>query len=320
MANSKKNSARNNTGKKTGASKKTGGKSARQHHTRLALLAGCFLLVTIAAGLYVVLHWPLPQQHQPAPPHLQQPPATPPLTAPDTQPATVPAATPPLPATASKRIAIIMDDIGLDLTTDSAAIQLEPPITVSIFPDERYSTKLMLLAHDLGREIIIHIPMEPINYPRNNPGHLGLFWQRSDAEITARIRTIIASLPYAVGGNNHMGSEFTRHVHQMDLVLMELKKAGLFFVDSRTFAESVAAQEAKRLGVPTAVRDMFLDNERDSDKILAQLHKLAHLARQRGSAIGICHPYPQTITALREFLPQLEQLGVEIVPVQQLLY
>ena len=177
----------------------------------------------------------------------------------------------------------------------------------------------MDMAHNRQCEIIIHMPMEPVNYPKNNPGALALFINQSDDEIIATTQQLIALSPYATGGNNHMGSEFTQHSDKMDLVLGEMKKKQLFFVDSLTISGSVAYAEARRLGVPAAKRNVFLDNERDIDKILIQLQKLVATAQRTNHAIGICHPYPETIAALTEFSAILPQLAVEMVPVSQLL-
>ncbi|MCD6525453.1 MAG: divergent polysaccharide deacetylase family protein [Desulfuromonas sp.] len=215
-------------------------------------------------------------------------------------------------------IAIIMDDLGLSKPMAQQALAIDLPFTLSIIPARNYSQLVMQLAHQQQREILIHIPMEPISYPRNNPGPLGLFSHNSTEEIAKTMRIMIEQLPYATGGNNHMGSAFTQHADKMEPVLLEMKKNGLFFIDSLTSSKSVAYAEAQRLGVPSAVRDVFLDNVREVEKISEQLQRLVDIAHRNGSAIGICHPYPQTITALQLFSGQLEALEIDIVPVAQL--
>jgi hypothetical protein len=105
----------------------------------------------------------------------------------------------------------------------------------------------------------------------------------------------------------------------MEVVLAAMKETGLFFVDSRTTGHSVAFSEARRAGVPAAARDLFLDNEQDVEQISREIRKLAVLAGRKGQAVGICHPYEQTLEALRREAPYLKQQGIEIVPVSQLL-
>jgi hypothetical protein len=116
-----------------------------------------------------------------------------------------------------------------------------------------------------------------------------------------------------------MGSRLTEQVDSMAAVLEVLQERGLFFVDSRTSAASVAAEEARRIGMPSALRDVFLDNVREVPAIAREIRKLAGMARRRGSAVGICHPYPETLAALRQEAEVLRQQGIEVVPVSQLL-
>ncbi|MBW2186842.1 MAG: divergent polysaccharide deacetylase family protein [Deltaproteobacteria bacterium] len=285
------------------------------------LLAISFLALVVTAGLIIVVSWPTPAPI--APPVTERMPTHPADTS------TVPAITDPVleleisipqPLDERVKVAILMDDLGINLERGIAAINLDIPVSVAIIPGEQHATDLMRFAHEKQREILIHMPMEPISYPKNNPGPLGLFISQTDEEIVSKTKHLIELIPYAVGGNNHMGSEFTRHSDKMDLVLAEMEKAQLFFVDSLTISDSVAHQEAKRLGVPTTIRDRFLDNEREVEKISVQLEGLVTLAKKNGHAIGICHPYPETILALELFAQQLDTLNIEIVPLAQLVH
>lgn len=284
-----------------------------------ALLALSFLALVVTAGLFIVVSWPTSAPIAP--------PVTERMPPPPADTSTVPAITDPvlgpelpIPQTVKERVkvAILMDDLGINLKRGIAAINLDIPISVAIIPGEQHATDLMRFAHEKQREILIHMPMEPVSYPKNNPGPLGLFISQTDEEIIANTQHLIELIPYATGGNNHMGSEFTRHSDKMDLVLTEMGKSHLFFVDSLTISDSVAHQEAKRLGVPTTIRDRFLDNEREVEKISAQLEGLVALAKKNGHAIGICHPYPETILALELFAQQIDLLNIEIVALAQL--
>ncbi len=286
------------------------------------LLAISFLALVVTAGLIIVVSWPTPAPI--APPAVERMPTSPPIKT-TTPPEIIDLETetelpPQQPRKERAKVAILMDDLGINLERGIAAINLDIPVSVAIIPGEQHATDLMRFAHEKQREILIHMPMEPISYPKNDPGPLGLFISQTDEEIVAQTKHLIELIPYAVGGNNHMGSEFTRHSDKMDLVLAEMEKSQLFFVDSLTIADSVAHQEAKRLGVPTTIRDRFLDNEREVEKISVQLEGLVTLAKINGHAIGICHPYPETILALELFAQQLDTLNIEIVPLAQLVH
>jgi hypothetical protein len=217
------------------------------------------------------------------------------------------------------RAAIIMDDLGRDLETARALLAIDLPVTFAILPSEAYAAEVATLAHRSGREVMIHIPMEPQSYPATNPGDDALLLGQSPEEIRRRFQEFVERVPFAVGGNNHMGSRFTEYREGMEVVLAAMKETGLFFVDSRTTGHSVAFSEARRAGVPAAARDLFLDNEQDVEQISREIRKLAVLAGRKGQAVGICHPYEQTLEALRREAPYLKQQGIEIVPVSQLL-
>jgi len=223
------------------------------------------------------------------------------------------------PVRKTSRIAIIMDDLGRDVETARALIDIDLPVTFAILPGEANASRVAAIAKRAGREIMIHIPMEPQSYPATNPGADALLVAQSPEEIRRRFQRFRAQLPDAVGGNNHMGSRFTESREGMAVVLAEMKEAGLFFVDSRTSGNSVAFAEARRAGIPAAGRDVFLDNEQDVEKIVREIRKLATLAGRRGQAVGICHPYPETLEALRRELPYLKAQRLEVVPVAQLL-
>ena len=115
-----------------------------------------------------------------------------------------------------------------------------------------------------------------------------------------------------------MGSEFTGQEEKMTAVLQTLKKHDIFFIDSVTSPESVGIKVAQQLGVRSARRNVFLDNEQVRSYILGQLHQAVRLARNSGSAIAICHPHPVTIATLSAALPELARQGVQLVPASQL--
>jgi uncharacterized protein len=223
------------------------------------------------------------------------------------------------PPGARPRLAIIMDDLGRDMAIGRALAEIELPITFSILPGERNAARIAELAHRHGREVLIHIPMEPQGYPLIDPGDDALLVDFSADEIQARMRSYMARVPHAVGANNHMGSRFTESLDGMQSVLEVMRDANLFFIDSLTSARSVGFKEARRSGMPAAARDIFLDNVAEEGAIAAQMRKLTTLALRNGSAIGICHPYPATLEFLRRQVTELEKLGIDVVPVSELL-
>lgn len=217
-------------------------------------------------------------------------------------------------------VAIIIDDLGGDLRAAREIASLPGSVTFSVLPGLAHSRDVALFAAEQKREIILHMPMERKNN-RDKPETTGTL--RSDmtpAEFVATIERNIGSVPGAVIVNNHEGSALTENREAMKFLMMKLKERDLAFLDSLTSPKSVAAETAREFGLRTAKRDVFLDNDgENADAILAQLAELEQKARARGHAIGIGHPHPATISALRQWMPEAKKRGIEIVPVTRLL-
>jgi uncharacterized protein len=176
------------------------------------------------------------------------------------------------------------------------------------------------VVEDLRRhraEILLHLPMQAGHGANPGPGALTL--AMSDAELAAATRAALAAVPGAAGVNNHMGSALTADERAMRAVLGVLAEDGLFFVDSRTTADTVAYRVAAALDVPAAERQVFLDPDPRPEAIRYEFARLLDLARRRGAAIAIGHPHPATIEVLREEIPRARSLGYELVPVSYLL-
>jgi polysaccharide deacetylase 2 family uncharacterized protein YibQ len=216
-------------------------------------------------------------------------------------------------------VAIVIDDLGQDLMPAREILSLHGRITCAVMPGLAQSRKVAELARQNKREVLIHLPMEPKD--RNmkaSPGTL-----RSDMtpmDFLAAISDDVASVPGAVGVNNHEGSALTENKEAMKFLMAELKARDLLFLDSLTSPKSVAYATAKEFGLRAAKRDVFLDNESNNeDYIGGQLEELARIAKEHGRAIGIGHPHPATINALRKWLAAAPQQGIEIVPVSRLM-
>jgi polysaccharide deacetylase 2 family uncharacterized protein YibQ len=226
---------------------------------------------------------------------------------------------PPPPVPPRPRIAIVVDDLGSDTRVAEEILRLDAPLTLSIFPLQPSSRRIAHKAHAEGREIILHLPMEPRGYPLKDPGKGALFVFMEEKELLRQLRKDLDAVPFITGINNHMGSRFMEHGEKVRLVLSELKQRDLFFLDSRTTSKSQGYQIAQELALRTDTRDLFLDNESDVGYTTLQLEQLIRIARDHGTAIGICHPYPSTIAALKEMIPKIQAEGIQIVPLSQAL-
>jgi hypothetical protein len=140
----------------------------------------------------------------------------------------------------------------------------------------------------------------------------------TEPAIVAAFEASYDRVPFAAGTNNHMGSRFTADRDLMRTVLKPIKERGLFFVDSRTTAKTVALDEARRMGIPSAQRDVFLDADEDRGRIRGRLVELLQKARKKGRAVGICHPFPETLAVLKSSLYLVDVYGLELVPVSRL--
>ncbi len=217
------------------------------------------------------------------------------------------------------RIAIVVDDLGLDKRVAKKLLHLDISLTFSIIPLRPFSRQIAQWAHAQGREVILHLPMEPRGYPLKDPGEGALFVSMEAKELLRQLRDDLEAVPYIRGVSNHMGSRFMEHGQKVRLVLQEIKERKLFFLDSRTTPKSTGYQIAQELDLKAGKRDLFLDNEADVKYTKLQLERLIQIARAHGKAIGICHPYPSTITALKEMIPTLEKQGMELVPLSQII-
>lgn len=213
------------------------------------------------------------------------------------------------------RIAIIIDDIGYNLTRGKRALALNN-VTLAIIPEAPYAENLAQRALAAQREVIIHLPMGAGEGVALDEG--GIHAGMSEREITDTLDTAFQRIPAAVGLNNHMGSHLTTETEVMGWVMQSLQDNQLFFIDSRTTPLTVAEQVAEHLGVPVLGRDVFLDNELHVLDINERFNQLLSIARQRGYALAIGHPHDSTLDYLEAVLPLLAEMSIELVPVSVL--
>ena len=214
------------------------------------------------------------------------------------------------------RIALIIDDCGYQSRELLAGFcGLPVPITASIFPDERETVWMAKLATNSGHEVMVHLPMEPSDYPKHDPGHGAIFTHFDYDRVRTATRHAIEAVPGARGLNNHMGSRVTEDRRIIGYVLDEIKKHNLFFIDSVTSQHSVAYNVSLEMGIPSGRNTQFLDLGADDVPIADRMRSLAMKARQYGTAIGIGHAKASTLSTLQKVIPQLQSEGFEFVPV-----
>lgn len=211
-------------------------------------------------------------------------------------------------------IAIVIDDMGIDKRRTARVSALPGPLTLSWLTYAEDLKAQTQAARRGGHEMMLHVPMEPMG-EKYDPGPDVLEVKLSAEEIMRRLTWGLDRFDGYVGINNHMGSRFTAHAPGMEVVMRELGRRGLLFMDSVTTQKSVAPAIAQRHGIAFAARNVFLDNERDLQAVRTQLGKLEAHARKHGAAIAIGHPYDETIQALAGWLPGLASRGFVLVPV-----
>lgn len=215
------------------------------------------------------------------------------------------------------RVAIIIDDLGDQWRAGKRAIALPGPVTYAILPHTSYGVRLANLAHDSGKEVMLHLPMQSME--AKALGHGGLRLEMDRERFIQTVRENIAALPHLIGINNHMGSLLTQHPGHMQWLMEEIKRQGnLFFLDSRTTHLTVAEKIATEMGVPNSRRDVFLDDDPAPGAIARQLERLITKAKRKGFAIGIGHPYESTMQLLEVMLPTLAARNIRLVPVSEL--
>ncbi|MBD3666677.1 MAG: divergent polysaccharide deacetylase family protein [Parvibaculaceae bacterium] len=214
------------------------------------------------------------------------------------------------------RIALVLDDLGLDEKATRRAISLPSAVTLSFLPYGGASAGLAEEAMARGHEIMAHIPMEPDGDA--DPGPNALWADQSADGIASRLASQLDRFPGAVGFNNHMGSRFTADVRALLPVMREARARGLLFLDSRTTANTLAAKVAQAAGATAVSRDVFLDHEQGPDGFLAQLSELEKTAMMTGSAIGIAHPHDLSLDILDVWTRGLAAKGYDLVPITEM--
>lgn len=206
---------------------------------------------------------------------------------------------------AQSKLAIVIDDVGYHSKEDAAIFAMPREISVAIIPAAPYARARNQEAKSQGRDILIHMPMQPVSAVKIEDGglHLGM----SAAQVNDRVNTAKNIVRDAIGMNNHMGSAATADPQLMTYLMTALQEKHLFFLDSRTIGKSVAGKIAKEQGVRSLDRHIFLDDSNEFADVQRQFQTAIHYARKHGTAIVIGHPRPNTIAVLQAGLRNLPE-------------
>jgi polysaccharide deacetylase 2 family uncharacterized protein YibQ len=216
-------------------------------------------------------------------------------------------------------LVIIIDDIGLEMESLNELATIKLPFTIAILPFQKYSKEAAYFAKEHGWEVIIHVPMEPYNYPEKDPGEKALMVNMSARQLQKNFEEMYENIPFAIGFNNHMGSKFTKMEDKLEPIMEIAKKKQLYFIDSKTTGSSVAYKVASKNGVRAAERTLFLDNEINENIIRQKLIELMNIAKDNKLAIGVCHTYPETKKILAELPLMLKHNKQTLVHASQAL-
>ncbi|MDR7485599.1 MAG: divergent polysaccharide deacetylase family protein [Armatimonadota bacterium] len=281
---------------------------------RGAVLALLVVVVGIGTGWWLASQrrGPAPRPDVAAPAARTTPPASPHSTVRPVRPQPSPAPSPP-----AGRVAIVFDDAGGSLDDVEDIIAIGRPVTVAVLPGLAHSSEVARRASAAGLEVILHLPLEATDATKAlGPG--GITVDMDERQIREATLAGLASVPGAVGISNHMGSRGTAERRVMRAVLEVARARGLFFLDSRTTADSVVPSVAADLGVRTAVRTVFLDNTDEEEAIQREIQRLIATARRRGEAIAIGHAQRKTPRVVARMVGEFDRQGITLVPVSAL--
>jgi uncharacterized protein len=241
----------------------------------------------------------------------------PPVAHPATEPPWRRFATPAPSSSERLRVALVIDDCGLDRRRTERAIALPAAVTLSFLSYAEDLPRQTAAARQAGHELLVHVPMQPLS-AHVDMGPNGLAIDQSHDEVLRRLRWDLDRFDGYVGINNHMGSRFTADPEAMHWVLGELKARGLLFLDSRTVGNSAGEVVAAAEDVPFAARDVFLDDDQQAVAVEARLKEVEQVAKKKGTAIAIGHPHDATLAALNGWIAGLSRQGIALVPLTEI--
>ncbi len=216
------------------------------------------------------------------------------------------------------RVAIVIDDLGADMGPVERLLDMEIPVTLAVLPYQKFSREAARKAFRSGKEVLLHVPLQPRDYPMTDPGPGSLLVSMDRQEIQLELNDQIASLPHCIGVNPHMGSLFEERPGVLTSLIAVIKERDLLLVDNGASPASHVSEVARTYAVPFVQRTHFLDEKRDEVAIIRQLCRLADFAAGNGWGLGIGHPYPETLAALPRVQAAFREKNITLVPVSGL--
>lgn len=216
------------------------------------------------------------------------------------------------------KIAIVLDDWGYNLNNLQILNEIPYPLTISILPNLPYSKDIADEANSKEREVILHLPLEPLPSEVMRLERNTIMTNMDDKQIRDIFIDDLNSVPNARGISNHMGSKATTEPAVMEIIFREMRRKNLYFLDSLVSQKSISEKLSRKMNIRLAKRDIFLDNENNPEYIKGQIHKLKLRAKRRGFAIGVGHDKRLTLEVLKEVMPSIEKEGYKFVFVSEL--
>lgn len=217
------------------------------------------------------------------------------------------------------RVAIVIGGLGLSQTGTQRAIEdLPGEITFAFAASGNSLQRWMQEARRKGHELLIQIPMEPLDYPANDPGPLTLVTADGTKANLNRLHEAMGKITNYTGIVNYLGAGYLSNPSAVEPVLRDMAKRGLLFLDDGSSARTVTEKVAKPLNAPYAFADITIDGQLDRQAILRKLDELERVAQRKGTAIGMGSAFDETIDAVAEWTKEAQGRGIEIVGVASL--
>ncbi|GAA0133895.1 hypothetical protein YSY43_07350 [Paenibacillus sp. YSY-4.3] len=220
-----------------------------------------------------------------------------------------------------KKVAVIIDDLGNGMQGTEEIMNLPVKLTVAVMPFLPTTEADARKAHEVGHDVLIHLPLEPKQGPTRWLGPGAILTKMTDEEIRKNVEAAIENVPYAIGINNHMGSKVTGDERVMSIILDVCRERGLFFVDSRTNYRSIIFKLCRQKGMPQIKNDIFLDDVHTEAHISRQMDKVAEQVQTEGKCITIGHvgtKGKKTAAVLKKYIPKLQEQGIDFVGVSEM--
>jgi polysaccharide deacetylase 2 family uncharacterized protein YibQ len=215
-------------------------------------------------------------------------------------------------------IAIVVGSLGLSRSTTDRAFKLVSGITLGFSPYSYNIEELSAQAANIGHEVLINLPLEPLDYPADDPGPHALISDVSEEENQKRLKFILEQAKESIGVYSVDSEKFTRSLNNARSVLSTLRKRNKLFVYGESGRNAALSQVAERVGYPLLANDLIIDKIISAPAINASLYKLEELAKQNGYAIGYANPYPITVDIIDEWTKSLDNKDIQLVPISSI--